>query len=444
MLLCRVVAEVRILILTNLYPPHHAGTYDFRCESVARALRQRRHEVRVLTSNHGLKTEQRGTDTERRLRLNGVYGHPQVTRVLDLKELEFHNHTVVNDTILEFRPDLLYVWSLHGLSKSLIFTFERHQVPVVYDVADNWLADELRTDPWLAFWNREGLPFSERALRTSLELSAQRDKWDEVAPTRPAKGIKRLPFLFDRAVDSVEPNSITLFHFKGMYFCSAALRQRALKAGYYVKDSQVLHPCVAIDTFRGTVKPAAVPARQLLVFGSLKHGSGVLTALRAYVELHKSDSQVALTVAGRGDSDYIAKLQSFVVQNELTVEFEMISDPTKEMPAVFAKHDILLHTVETDDDFSVAPLEGMAAGLPAVVTRFGTAGEFFRHGENSITYAPGDGNDLASRIYELQSRPDLREYIATTGQNEVVAQFNETTVMDRTERYLTAIHSAAT
>lgn len=442
--LYRFASEVRILILTNLYPPHHAGTYDFRCESVARALRQRRHEVRVLTSNHGLKTEQRGTDTERRLRLNGVYGHPQITRLLDLKDLEFHNHTVVNETILEFQPELLYVWSLHGLSKSLVFTFDRHPVPVVCDVADNWLADELRSDPWLAFWNREKLSFADRALRTSLELSAQRDKWDQVAPTRPATDVKRLPFLSDPAVDSVEPNSVTWLRFHGLSFCSVALRQRALKAGYCVDNSLVIHPCVDIGNFRAPVKPAAVPARRLLVFGPLKHGSGVLTALRAYLELHKSDAQVALTIAGRGDSDYVAKLKSFVVQNELPVEFEMISDPTKEMPAVFAKHDILLHTVETDDDFSVAPLEGMVAGLPAVVTRFGTAGEFFRHGENSITYAPGDGNDLAGRIYELQSRPDLREYIATTGQNEVVAQFNEKTVMDRTEQYLTAVRNAAT
>jgi len=434
---------VRILILTNLYPPHHAGTYDFRCESVARALRQRRHEVRVLTSNHGLRAEQRGTDTERRLRLNGVYGHPRITRVLDLKELEFHNHTVLNETISEFRPDLLYVWSLHGLSKSLIFTFELYPFPVVYDVADHWLAGELRTDPWLEFWNREKLPFADRALRSSLELSTQRDKWDEVAPTRPSKSIKRLPMLFDQGADSVEPNSISVFDFKGMYFCSLALRERALKAGFYVKDSEVLHPFIQVDAFQGGVKPAAVPARRLLVFSDLRQGSGVLTALRAFLELRKSDSQVTMTVAGRGESDYIAKLKSYVVQNELSVEFEMISDPIKEMPAVFAQHDILLHTAETDDYFTVAPLEGMAAGLPVVATRFGTTGEFFRHGENAITYAPGDGNDLAARIYELQSAPELRESIARTGQAEVLAQFNETTVMDRIEQYLTAARSAA-
>ena len=28
---CRLV---KILVLTNLYPPHHAGTFDLRCESL--------------------------------------------------------------------------------------------------------------------------------------------------------------------------------------------------------------------------------------------------------------------------------------------------------------------------------------------------------------------------------------------------------------------------
>ena len=429
---------MRILILTNLFPPHHAGTYDFRCEAVAKTLRQRRHEVRVLTSNHGLKSEQRGTDVERRLHLNGDYGHPPVSRVMDLKGLEFHNHNVVNETIEEFRPELLYVWSLHGLSKALIFSLERHRLPLVYDVSDNWLADELRVDPWLSFWNREQLPFTDRALRASLELSTQREKWDEIAPTRPSKDIKRLPFLFGSDRDAAEPNSITLFRFDRLYFNSLALKQRAIKAGFFVEPAEVIHPFIQTEVFKGKVKSASTPAPRLLVFTNLKHGSGVMTALRAYAELRKSDQQISLTIAGSGDSDYTAKLRSFVVQNELPVQFALIPDPTKEMPPVFAKHDILLHTAETDDNFSVAPLEGMAAGLPAVVTRFGTAGEFFRHGENVITFVPGDASDLAARIHELQSRPDLREYIATTGQNEVLSQFNETTVMDRIEQYLLA------
>jgi hypothetical protein len=61
---------MKILVLTNLYPPHHAGTFDLRCESVVNNLKLRGHQVRVLTSTHGMNMQQQGGEVERRLTLN--------------------------------------------------------------------------------------------------------------------------------------------------------------------------------------------------------------------------------------------------------------------------------------------------------------------------------------------------------------------------------------
>ena len=46
--------------------------------------------------------------------------------------------------------------------------------------------------------------------------------------------------------------------------------------------------------------------------------------------------------------------------------------------------------------------------------------------------------DLANRIQELQSHPDLRCQIAETAQTEVLSQCNETVMTDRIESYLEA------
>ena len=116
---------MKILVLTNLYPPHHAGTYDLRCQSVTELLRLRGHSLLVLTSNHGLNTEQRDEEIHRRLLINGAYGHPLVARLRELQKLEERNHLVFSEAIAEFQPDLIYVWSLRGLSKGLIFAL-RH------------------------------------------------------------------------------------------------------------------------------------------------------------------------------------------------------------------------------------------------------------------------------------------------------------------------------
>jgi len=180
---------VKILVLTNLYPPHHAGTYDLRCQATTDALRLRGHSILVATSNHGLNTEQRDEEVHRRLLLNGGYGHPLLTRFRELQEVEEHNNRVLHEVIADFQPDLAHVWSLLGLSKSLIFALRNSRLPTVYDVADGWLAEELRQDPWLRWWNAPGT----NLVRTSLELAGRRNHFDVTAPTRMVKGLDRIP-----------------------------------------------------------------------------------------------------------------------------------------------------------------------------------------------------------------------------------------------------------
>src|SRR5665213_909232 len=123
---------MKILAITNLYPPLHAGIFDHHCQSVIEALRLRGHVVSILTSSHGLRTEQRDEDIHRRLTLNGVYGHPAVTGYLELKPLELHNNEAVREAIEHFAPDVVHVFSLHGVSKSLLFTLHNSRLPVVY------------------------------------------------------------------------------------------------------------------------------------------------------------------------------------------------------------------------------------------------------------------------------------------------------------------------
>src|SRR5882724_9874515 len=93
------VRPVKILVLTNLYPPHHAATYDLRCQAVTELLRLRGHSLLVLTSNHGLNTEQRDEEIHRRLLINGAYGHPLVARLRELQKLEERNHLVLSEAI---------------------------------------------------------------------------------------------------------------------------------------------------------------------------------------------------------------------------------------------------------------------------------------------------------------------------------------------------------
>lgn len=429
---------MKILALTSLFPPHNGGVIDNHCPTIVEALRLRGHEVLVLTSSHGIRTELRESNVHRRLQLNGVHGHPLLTKFNEMKPMEVHNHGVLMETIQQFQPEVIHVFSLTGLSKSLIFTLRNSKVPTVYDVYDYWLSAEVREDPWLKFWNAPSLSFLDQSTRTALEMSGERGRLDSTAPTRMQKGYDRSP-IFGDAKDraKVPPNSIPGFRFERLYFCSGTLKEITEMSGFCVNHGDVIYPCISTQSFVGELKSTSAPIKKFLIVANLTPQSGVLTALKGIKRARAAKLDVSASVYGRGDSKYLAELRSFVVSNQLPVEFLTVPNHNSDLPAIYKKHDALLHPVEWAEPFPFTPLEAMACGLPVIGTASRGAEELLRHGENAFTYPPGDDEQLAMRIQELLISPALRLQMAETAQTEVLAKFNDSTVMDQIENYLT-------
>ena len=74
---------MRILVVTNLFPPHYLGGYEILCGQVCRALEERGEEVFVLTSDHGIAAEEErnspglpASRVERSLEIYPPFGAP--------------------------------------------------------------------------------------------------------------------------------------------------------------------------------------------------------------------------------------------------------------------------------------------------------------------------------------------------------------------------------
>jgi glycogen(starch) synthase len=428
---------VKILALTNLYPPHHAGTFDLRCQNVVQGLRLRGHQILVLTSSHGMRSEQRDGEVERRLRLNNAFGHPLVSKYLELKALELHNHAALGDVITRYQPDVIQVFSLNGLSKSLIYGLRNSKVPTVYDVADDWICEGIAKDPWLRYWNSPSLPFLDQSARTALELSGERGRLDSTAPTRMARGYDRLPILYAREKpDETPPNSVPSMRFDRLFFCSQFLKEQTGRAGFCIEHGEVIYPGVQTQEFIGEIRPASAPINRFIAVGDVTEKSGFMTAIQAVKVARDHGAKLRLSIYGKGDTRYMADVRSLIVRHSLPVEFLPVSNLVKDLPMVYRNHDAFLHCSEWPEPFPIAPLQAMAAGLPVIATTSGGGSELFRHGENAFTYTPGDAVDLASRIQELQIQPALRTQAAETAQVEVLSKYNESVAMDQVENYL--------
>lgn len=439
---------MKILVVNNLFPPHQADTDDFRCQNVTDALRARGHVVRVLTSTCGLASESGhtahalGTGSEedalvqRRLRLNGIFGQSEVAGLGELRELETRNNAVLREAIEEFVPDLVHVWSLHGLSKSLLLTLRRANVPTALDVSDPWMMDELRSDPWLGWWNRQHVSFLHKVQRAAMEFLDLRSKWDAATPTFIEPGVRRMPAIFDRDPDAIhKPGSVSSFQFRRLYFSSPALMSATVQAGFRVSHGAVIHPGVDTKLFHGEVKPAAELVKKFLIVTRLTPHCGVATAIAALKLVRAQGVKATLTVYGRGSSEVLAKLRTRAVQGEVPVEFRS-GGLQRELPLIYQAHDAFIYPVEREEAFVGEPLEAMSCGLPVIVNEGHGVEELFRSRESCLTFPSGDSGLLANRMLELIEHRDLRVQLATVGQNEVLTRYQFSTTIKHIERYL--------
>lgn len=399
---------MKILVLTNLYPPHYLGGYELICHMVTGELRARGHQVEVLTSNHivpGQPAPPVETGIERSLRIHGFYGHPWLG-IAQLRHLEKHNNQTLRRAISRFQPDLVYVWNMGGLSKSMVFTLQKLGLPTVFYLSDHWIARGFESDVWLQWWNKPGL------VRAFAKLSGLRAFCHSFAPT----------------------NSPRHLRFQRLYFCSKALRKLTAGAGFEVMHGAVIYAPVDTKKFFGEPKLPEQPVRKLLWVGRLAEDKGVMTALKAMTHLcGKFDGQ--LHIYGKGEAQYTAMLHDFARDHQLPVLFS--SAGMDEMPRIYREHDALLFTSEWAEPFALTPLEAMASGTPVIGTTTGGSREIFRHGDNALTYTAGNAEELAERILELSANPSARARIAATGQAEVRATYALPVIVDQIEKYLT-------
>ena len=77
------------------------------------------------------------------------------------------------------------------------------------------------------------------------------------------------------------------------------------------------------------------------------------------------------------------------------------------------------------EPFGLAPLEAMAAGLPAVVTKNGGPSESLREGEEEygILVDPSDPEEVAAGLYSLAANPDRWRSYAEAGYGRVLAKY---------------------
>jgi glycosyltransferase involved in cell wall biosynthesis len=95
----------------------------------------------------------------------------------------------------------------------------------------------------------------------------------------------------------------------------------------------------------------------------------------------------------------------------------------RDVPALFAAADIGL-LVSHQEGFSNAIIEGMAAGLPMIVTGVGGNAEAVRDGETGLVVPARNPEQLAAAIVRLLNGPEIRGTFGEAGRRRVRDHFS--------------------
>lgn len=428
---------MKILVLTNYYPPHHIGGYGMLCLEVVNGLRARGHEVTILSGKHGVTQDTVEGHVHRRLTLESDLYYYQIRSAWRYPFVKEQNFAILREFVATRQPDLIFIWGMWALTKELAQLAEQ-LLPgrVAYYLANPW-----PIDPNLhqVFWDAPATTPLRQLAKKTLRLPARfwlRAEW------------QKTPLQFQHAL-----------------CCSIALRDQLLNANTPLQQAPVIYegidlvPYLAQEPFQATpissngygyeqaqtngngvhATPVAdQPTYRLLFVGTLSEHKGVHTTIETLAILRPEErAPFHLTILGSGHPHYEERLRNLVKTHELDAWVTFHKPiPRSELPAFLGQYQVLLLPSIWEEPLARIMQEGLAAGMVVIGAATGGTKEIIVHGENGLLFPAADASALADCLRLLVAEPTLAWQIAATGRQTAIEKFAITRMVDDIEHYL--------
>jgi glycogen(starch) synthase len=382
---------MRILVVTNLYPPQELGGYGRAMADFVWGLQQRGHQVQVVCSDAPYLgpagTGPSGEPVDRRLHLKGSFegGVQHLSDPAARSAVDQANASLVCAWLQSGDWDGILLGNIDLLGVEVLPALLQPRIPVLHHVGF-------------------------------------------VAP----------PF----APEQYPKES----HYR-LLAASRAVRHSLVIAGLPVAQAPVVYPGARVELFgpAATGRPLPPPPdgtvrRPLRVCfaGLLMSSKGPHTVLEALAQLRHAGVSVQLMLAGgRFQPDYVDQLQNFVKQHELSEQVQWLGQLRREqLVRMFALQHVAVFPSLYPEAFGIVAAEAMASGLALVSSGVGGAAELFEHNVSGLSFRPGDASQLATQLSVLSRSPQLLQQLQHAGQQRVKSQFSVMTAAHQLESLL--------
>jgi glycosyltransferase involved in cell wall biosynthesis len=378
---------MKILIISNLFPPSVLGGYEILCGQVVQSLRARGHEVHILTSTHGKASIEPDDLVMRRLHLFQPFDRPVSSAMRRARLRTASVNTAITKAVLQgFQFDVVFVWSLLRLTASPARVAEQSGLPVLYTFNDEHPSGYL--------------------------------------PARFSMGPKQFArWILDKTI--TRPTTASGLRFADTTCISELLKRNLVAAGLPISSSRVIHQGIPIDQFPQRTAPAEHPKRMRILYaGQLHPYKGVHTLVSALHLLAHTvgASDLTCSIVGAGDREYVNRLESDAGKAGIPVTF-LGRVPHDRMGEIYRSHDLLVFPSIWPEPFGLTHLEAMASGLPVISTTNGGQGEFLVDGMNCLSFEPDNPQQLAQCITKLSGDARLYDALVAAGRETVEKGF---------------------
>lgn len=363
--------KLKILIITNLYPPQVIGGYERAIADCARLLHGNGHSVLVLTSNTQEYTSnctnvKQEPEIERSLNLCGVWTN-QGTQWHSIEQVAvntYKNREILALELQNFKPDVCLIGNIDFLGIELLEKILADGIPVAHYV--------MNKQPGYA---------AEFTPKTSLHQYITCSDWN---------------------------------------------RDVLQQQGYPVDTAQTIYPGAAVEEFYQTELPRRDRLR--IAYASLVmpyKGADVL--IEALSLLNATGIEFSATIAGATlMPEFVQALQDFVNSEGMQDKVKIPGVLSRqELKQLYQTHNVLVFPSRFEEPFGISQIEAMAAGLTLVTSGTGGAGEIVEHDKDGLKFESENPLDLADILSYLPNHPEKWKSITEQGQKTAMTNFSQ-------------------
>jgi glycosyltransferase involved in cell wall biosynthesis len=396
---------MRILFGLHTYLPEGKGGTEMHVHALAKTL-GRSHTVRVVAREGDPSKPDYAVTRE-------TYEGVEVARInhlwRDVRSFEdvYKNrrvHELFERELVDFRPDLVHLHHLTGLSTTIVETIKRGGLPLAMTLHDFWtvcprgqrMTKELdlceNVDRNVCFHCLGGIwpQFFTDFDRQRIEL----DSRGKLAPRDLAEFDRHMAYVLNLADVLIAPSE---FH-----------RERMLDFPLPADRTIALPHGLDHAPFRGVVR-APRPVKRIGYLGSVIPVKGVHVLVEAFNLLKRADLELHVhgeSFAFHDDRSYFERLKARAVGRP-NVFFHGAYRPV-DLPRILANLDVLVVPSLWWESFCLTIREGLMAGVPVVASDLGAMREALDGERNGLLFRPGDPQDLADRLRAIVEDDALR------------------------------------